>query len=50
MWEASGHVEVFSDPLVESLHCHKRYRADHLLEAYEEKNGRPPENGLADIV
>jgi glycyl-tRNA synthetase len=49
VWEASGHVEVFSDPLVESLHTHKRYRADHLLEAYEAKHGRPPENGLADI-
>ena len=50
VWEASGHVEVFSDPLIECLHCHKRYREDHLLEAYEEKKGRAPENGLADIV
>ncbi|GGK62422.1 glycine--tRNA ligase [Nocardia camponoti] len=49
VWEASGHVETFSDPLVESLHTHKRYRADHLLEAYEEKHGHPPVNGLADI-
>ncbi len=49
VWEASGHVEVFSDPLVESLHTHKRYRADHLLEAYEEKHGHPAANGLADI-
>ena len=49
VWEASGHVEVFTDPLVESLHTHKRYRADHLLEAYEEKHGHPPVNGLADI-
>jgi glycyl-tRNA synthetase len=49
VWEASGHVEVFTDPLVESLHTHKRYRADHLLEAYEAKHGRPPANGLADI-
>ena len=40
---------VFTDPLVESLHTHKRYRADHLLEAYEEKHGHPPANGLADI-
>ena len=31
VWEASGHVETFTDPLVESLHTHKRYRADHLL-------------------
>ncbi|MFT3900443.1 MAG: glycine--tRNA ligase [Gordonia sp. (in: high G+C Gram-positive bacteria)] len=49
VWEASGHVEVFSDPLVESLHTHKRYRADHLIEAYELKHGHPPANGLADI-
>ena len=49
VWVASGHVEVFTDPLVESLHTHKRYRADHLLEAYEEKHGHPPANGLADI-
>ena len=49
VWEASGHVETFTDPLVESLHTHKRYRADHLLEAYEAKHGHPPANGLADI-
>ena len=49
VWVTSGHVEVFTDPLVESLHTHKRYRADHLLEAYEEKHGHPPVNGLADI-
>jgi glycyl-tRNA synthetase len=49
VWEVSGHVDVFSDPLVESLHTHKRYRADHLLEAYEEKHGHPPVNGLADV-
>ena len=49
VWEASGHVEVFSDPLVESLYTHKRFRADHLLEAYEAKHGHPPANGLADI-
>ena len=50
VWEASGHVEVFSDPLVECLSCHKRYRADHLLEEFEEKKGRAPENGLGDIA
>jgi glycyl-tRNA synthetase len=49
VWEASGHVEVFTDPLVESLHTHKRYRADHLIEAYEAKHGHLPPNGLADI-
>nr|WP_128618459.1 glycine--tRNA ligase [Mycobacterium lepraemurium] len=49
VWVASGHVEVFHDPLVESLTTHKRYRADHLIEAYEAKHGHPPPNGLADI-
>ena len=30
VWEASGHAEVFTDPLVECPTCQKRYRADHL--------------------
>ncbi|MEU7897624.1 glycine--tRNA ligase [Nonomuraea sp. NPDC049152] len=50
VWQASGHVETFTDPLTECQSCHKRFRADHLTEAYEEKHGRPPENGLADIT
>lgn len=32
VWEASGHVATFHDPLVEDIVTHKRYRADHLLE------------------
>ena len=32
VWEASGHVAGFSDPLVEDVKTHKRYRADHLIE------------------
>ncbi|HYQ75154.1 MAG TPA: glycine--tRNA ligase, partial [Cellulomonas sp.] len=50
VWVASGHVGVFTDPLTECLHCHKRFREDHMLEEYEEKKGRAPENGLADIA
>ncbi|MFC4113044.1 glycine--tRNA ligase [Nonomuraea zeae] len=50
VWRASGHVETFTDPLTECLSCHKRFRADHLIEAYEEKNAKTPENGLADIT
>ncbi|HUY05297.1 MAG TPA: glycine--tRNA ligase [Candidatus Paceibacterota bacterium] len=30
VWEASGHVAGFSDPLVECEKCKKRFRADHL--------------------
>jgi len=32
VWEASGHVEGFHDPMVEDTETKKRYRADHLLE------------------
>ncbi|MCK9361525.1 glycine--tRNA ligase [Patescibacteria group bacterium] len=32
VWETSGHVAGFSDPLVEDKKTHKRYRLDHLLE------------------
>ncbi|MBI4086829.1 glycine--tRNA ligase [Candidatus Kaiserbacteria bacterium] len=32
VWEASGHTEGFTDPLVEDKVTHKRYRADHILE------------------
>ncbi len=32
VWQASGHVGGFHDPLVEDLKTKKRYRADHLLE------------------
>ncbi len=50
VWVASGHVGVFTDPLTECLSCHKRFREDHLLEEFEEKKGRAPENGLGDIA
>jgi len=33
VWEASGHLANFSDPLVECTKCHRRFRADHLEEA-----------------
>ncbi|MDM7891588.1 glycine--tRNA ligase [Curtobacterium caseinilyticum] len=50
VWEASGHVATFTDPLVECLHCHHRFRADHLEEAFEAKKGRKPEGGMAEIA
>ena len=49
-WVASGHVGAFTDPLTECQHCHKRFREDHMLEEFEEKKGRAPTSGLADIV
>src|SRR6266567_736005 len=39
-WEASGHVEAFTDPLVECKICHQRMRADKLeeIEAHEKSH------------
>jgi len=37
-WVASGHVAAFNDPLVEDSVTKKRYRADHLIEAWLKKH------------
>jgi len=49
VWEASGHLATFSDPLTECTSCHRRFRADNLEEDFEARKGRPAENGLAGI-
>ena len=50
VWEASGHLETFTDPLTECQSCHKRFRADHLEEDFEARKGRAPQGGLAEIA
>ncbi len=37
VWQASGHVATFADPMVEDLVNHRRWRADHLLEDHDIK-------------
>jgi len=37
VWEASGHVGAFNDPLIDNKDSKKRYRADTLLEDYLSK-------------
>jgi glycyl-tRNA synthetase len=45
-WEASGHLEGFTDPLVQCLgECKKRWREDHLRERQPEGELRCPECG-----
>lgn len=44
VWEASGHVQSFTDPLVDCKSCKKRFRADHLIESVETEE---EEAGLA---
>ncbi len=37
VWEASGHVQNFSDPMVDCRECKSRYRVDHLFSEMSEK-------------
>ncbi|MGW9550423.1 glycine--tRNA ligase [Citricoccus zhacaiensis] len=46
VWNASGHVATFTDPLVECTSCHKRHRQDHLIEGFVAKKGRAPTGGI----
>ncbi|HEU5052564.1 MAG TPA: glycine--tRNA ligase [Hanamia sp.] len=36
-WKASGHVDNFSDPMIDNKDSKKRYRVDHLIESHAEK-------------
>ncbi|MEK7101584.1 MAG: glycine--tRNA ligase [Patescibacteria group bacterium] len=52
VWEASGHVSGFSDPMVVCNNCHTKFRADHLLETVgvtaDEKMSEEQINALFD--
>lgn len=41
IWEASGHVSGFADSMIDCKACKSRFRADHLIEDYFEKNNDP---------
>ena len=51
VWEASGHLQNFSDLLVECKKCHRRFREDHLLEAISAQPGYDKEKvrSIADV-
>jgi glycyl-tRNA synthetase len=44
-WKASGHVDSFSDPMIDNKDSKKRYRVDHLIEAFAAD--LPKEEGAA---
>jgi len=52
VWEASGHVAGFTDPLVDCKHCKRRYRADHLddAECGVRPSKHPGETELCDLT
>jgi glycyl-tRNA synthetase len=48
-WEASGHLEGFSDPLVQCLgKCKRRFRFDHLVEELEAE-GKPTDHVVCPV-
>lgn len=50
VWEASGHVKSFTDPLVDCKKCKKRFRADHLIEELAtEETGTTDEDVVAKL-
>jgi glycyl-tRNA synthetase len=52
VWEASGHLDAFVDPLVECQFCHRRFRDDHLREDYARRKHADDPGGvrLADVA
>jgi glycyl-tRNA synthetase len=50
VWEASGHLEVFTDPLVECLNCHQRFRADHLPGFHAPQSGHEADESTVDLA
>ncbi len=48
VWEASGHVGSFADPMIDSKTSKKRYRADHLIEEEIERLRRKKRTNRAD--
>ena len=52
VWEASGHIGNFNDPLIDCKQCGKRHRADKRIEAYDPNmhaDGMEPEEMMAYI-
>lgn len=52
IWKASGHIDGFSDPLVDCKKCKSRFRADHLLESkgIKPQFGKDKSPKMEDIV
>ncbi|MGG9971205.1 glycine--tRNA ligase [Ferruginibacter sp. SUN002] len=48
VWKASGHVDNFSDPMIDNKDSKKRYRVDHLIEGYADELIAASRKGEAD--
>ncbi|MFB3737743.1 MAG: glycine--tRNA ligase [Candidatus Velamenicoccus archaeovorus] len=49
VWQASGHLDSFTDPLVECLNCHQRFRADHLPGWHAPQSGHEEDETTLDM-
>ncbi|MFN8252072.1 MAG: glycine--tRNA ligase [Ferruginibacter sp.] len=49
-WKASGHVDSFSDPMIDNKDSKKRYRVDHLIEAFADELETAGEKEKAEAV
>ena len=50
VWKASGHVDNFSDPMIDNKDSNKRYRVDHLIEGFAEEESAKGNEQLAKDV
>lgn len=56
VWKASGHLESFTDPLIECKNCHSRFRQDHIMdgryigEGKAKKKNQCPECGKSQFT
>ncbi|MFZ1729164.1 MAG: glycine--tRNA ligase [Bacteroidota bacterium] len=50
VWEASGHVENFTDPMVDCKQCNSRYRLDVLFESYNEKRQKKVADAYRELL
>jgi glycyl-tRNA synthetase len=50
VWKASGHVDSFSDPMIDNKDSNKRYRVDHLIEGFAEEQEAAGNGQLAKDV
>ncbi len=49
-WKASGHVDNFNDPMIDNKDSKKRYRVDHLIEAFADEQSAAGNEALAEEV
>lgn len=49
-WKASGHVDNFSDPMIDNKDSKKRYRVDHLIEGFADTLPEAEKNALLDTM